>query len=41
MGVFSERVIWAPYDHWDVLYHGDRWWDEHQQRFVPHKPADR
>ena len=35
--IFSERVIWAPYDHWDVLYHGDRWWDEHKPRFTPHK----
>lgn len=35
---FSERVIWAPYDHWDVLYHGGRWWQQHKHRFVPHTP---
>jgi catechol 2,3-dioxygenase-like lactoylglutathione lyase family enzyme len=36
---FSDRVIWAPYDHWDVLYHGDRWWAQHKDRFVAHTAA--
>jgi len=28
---FSERVIWAPYDHWDIEYHGGRWWEQHKE----------
>jgi catechol 2,3-dioxygenase-like lactoylglutathione lyase family enzyme len=36
---FSGRVIWAPYDHWDVLYHGGRWWDGHKHHFAPHTSA--
>lgn len=33
---FSERVIWAPYDHFDVLYNGHHWWAEYKNRFKPH-----
>lgn len=33
---FSERVIWAPYSHWDVLYDGDTWWEKRRARFAPH-----
>ena len=35
---FSERVVWAPYDHFDLLYHGGRWWKEHKHRFSPQMP---
>ena len=37
--IFSERVVWAPYDHFDLLYHGGRWWDGHKSRFTPHRVA--
>jgi catechol 2,3-dioxygenase-like lactoylglutathione lyase family enzyme len=35
--IFSERVVWAPYDHFSLLYHGGEWWEEHKHRFKPHK----
>ncbi|MEA2639670.1 MAG: hypothetical protein QOF51_1064 [Chloroflexota bacterium] len=34
--IFSERTIWAPYDHADIEYHGSHWWDEHKGLFTPH-----
>jgi catechol-2,3-dioxygenase len=27
---FSDEIVWAPYDHFDILYHGHRWWDDHK-----------
>ncbi len=35
--IFSERVVWAPYDHYPLLYHGGEWWEEHKSRFKPTK----
>ena len=34
--VFSERVVWAPYDHYKLVYKGSKWWAEHKDRFVAH-----
>lgn len=33
---FSERVVWAPYDHYPLVYEGSIWWNEHKNRFVAH-----
>ncbi len=29
---FSDKVVWAPYDHFDILYNGHHWWKEQKAR---------
>jgi len=36
--IFSERVVWAPYDHFPLAYHSGNWWEAHKHRFTPGKP---
>jgi len=32
---YSDKIVWAPYDHWDVLYNGHHWWSEHKDLLKP------
>ena len=34
--IFSDRVVWAPYDHYPLVYEGSIWWNKHKGRFTPH-----
>jgi len=35
--VFSERVVWAPFDQWDLVYNPSQWWESHKHTFTARK----
>jgi len=37
--VFSERVVWAPYDHFTLIYNGSTWWEKYKSHFKPQSGA--